>query len=47
MATSGGVMITKLDKLNFTSEFESHWMLIHLALCHMEAKHFENYGIYD
>ena len=27
VGTSGGVMICKLDKQTFTSEFESHWVL--------------------
>ena len=33
--TSGGVMVKKLDYQAFTSEFDSRWVPIHMALCYI------------
>ena len=31
----GGVMVSKLDYQTIISEFESQWVPVHTALCHL------------
>ena len=38
-STSGGVMVSKLDKQTYTSEFESHWVPLSYGLVlHLSKK---------
>ena len=39
MGTSGGVMVSKLGKQTYTSEYESHWVLLSYGLVpHLSKK---------
>ena len=42
--TSDSVMVDKVDKQTYISEFESHWVPnLFGPLCHIEAKSFVNF----
>ena len=43
--SSGGAMVSKLNYQTNTSEFESHSVPSHLALCYIKAKSFVNYYV--